>query len=242
MLEVFICEDNLVQRENLEQLVQNVIRLNDWEMTLRLSTGDPFEILAYLEERPQTQGVYFLDINLNTEINGIQLGAAIRNDHPYAKIIFITTHDEFVPLTFQYKIEAMDYLMKEALEEINYRVTEALRQAYKHHLAMHQSVVERIRFEIGHQVRFVDCAEVMFIETAPENSHKLILHLKNSRVSFLGNLKEIEQLSTSFYRVHKSFVANKRSISEIDRMKRELIFENGERCFVGRRQLRQLSD
>ena len=38
MLEIFICEDNLAQRAHLEQLIQQAIVLNDWEMMLRLST------------------------------------------------------------------------------------------------------------------------------------------------------------------------------------------------------------
>ena len=80
----------------------------------------------------------------------------------------------------------------------------------------------------------------MFIETVPGNSHKLILHLRNGSVSFLGNLKEIEQLSPAFYRVHKSFIANKQNVAEIDQKNRELIFNNGERCLVARKQLKQL--
>lgn len=240
MLEIFICEDNVAQRNHLEQLIQQTILLNDWEMTLRLSTGNPLEILNYLKEQPQTHGVYFLDVDLNTEMDGIQLGATIRNQNPHGKIIFITTHDELLPLTFQYKVEAMDYIAKDNQDEMKQRVTAALRQAYQHYVTTSQRLEEPIRFEIGSQVRFIDCSEVMFIETTPGNSHKLILHLRNGSVSFLGNLKEIEQLSPAFYRVHKSFVANKQNIREIDQLNRELIFSNGEKCFVGRRQLKQL--
>ncbi|MFC4710458.1 LytR/AlgR family response regulator transcription factor [Enterococcus eurekensis] len=240
MLEIFICEDNLAQRTSLEQLIQQTILLNNWEMTLRLNTENPLEILTYLEEYPQTQGVYFLDIDLNTEMNGIQLGAEIRNRNPHGKIIFITTHDELLPLTFQYKVEAMDYIAKDNREEITQRVTEALRQANQHYLTTAQALDERIRFEIGNRIRWVELSDVMFVETVPGNSHKLILHLRNGSVSFLGNLKEIEQLSPAFYRVHKSFVANKQNIREIDQLNRELIFSNGEKCFVGRRQLKQL--
>ena len=113
MLEIFICEDNLAQRAYLEQLIQQAIVLNDWEMMLRLSTESPLEILAYLEKHPQTQGIYFLDVDLNTKMNGIQLGAEIRNRNPHGKIIFITAHNELLPLTFQYKVEAMDYIAKD---------------------------------------------------------------------------------------------------------------------------------
>lgn len=240
MLEIFICEDNLAQRTNLEQLIQQTIMLNDWEMTLRLSTESPLEILAYLEKHPQTQGIYFLDVDLNTEMNGIQLGAAIRNCNPHGKIIFITTHEELLPLTFQYKIEAMDYIAKDDRGTIKQLVTEALRQANQHRMITSQFLGEPIRFNIGNRIRWFELSEVMFIETAPGNSHKLILHLNNSTIHFLGNLKEVEQLSSSFYRVHKSFVANKRNIIEVDQKNREVTFRNGEKCFVGRRQLKQM--
>lgn len=240
MLEIFICEDNLVQRTNLEQWIQQAILLNDWKMALRLSTEDPLEILDYLEKYAQTQGIYFLDINLNTEMNGIQLGAEIRNRNPHGKIIFITTHEELLPLTFQYKVEAMDYIAKDNREELKRRVTEALRQAYQHHMVVAKSSNERIRFEIGNRIRWVELSEVMFIETTPGNSHRLILHLKNSTINFLGNLKEIEQLSPAFYRAHRSFVTNKQNIVELDQKNRELIFSNGEKCLIGRKQLKHL--
>ena len=240
MLEIFICEDNLAQRAHLEQLIQQAIVLNDCEMMLRLSTENPLEILKKKKKHPQTQGIYFLDVDLNTKMNGIQLGAEIRNRNPHGKIIFITAHNELLPLTFQYKVEAMDYIAKDNREETKLRVTEALRQANQHHLLVAESVDERIRFEIGNRIRWVELSEVMFIETVPGNSHKLILHLRNGSVSFLGNLKEIEQLSPAFYRVHKSFIANKQNVAEIDQKNRELIFNNGERCLVARKQLKQL--
>ena len=146
MLEIFICEDNLAQRAHLEQLIQQAIVLNDWEMMLRLSTESPLEILAYLQKKPQTQGIYFLDVDLNTKMNGIQLGAEIRNRNPHGKIIFITAHNELLPLTFQYKVEAMDYIAKDNREETKLRVTEALRQANQHYLLVAESVDKLIRF------------------------------------------------------------------------------------------------
>ena len=111
MLRVFICEDDTIQRKKLERIIQRYILIEELDMQLQLSTADPFEILTYLNEHPQTAGVFFLDVDLRSTINGIQLGSQIRNLCIDGKIIFITTHHEMLPITFQYKVEAMDYIL-----------------------------------------------------------------------------------------------------------------------------------
>lgn len=240
MLDIFICEDNLIQRTRLEQLIQRYSLIEEYDMQLTLSTNDPYELLDYLKSHTKTYGVYFLDVDLASDIDGIQLGAKIRDLCIEGKIIFITTHGELAPLTFKYKVEAMDYILKDQPEELEQRVKEALDQAYKHHNSENKENVQRIRLEVGTQTRFFDLIDIMFIETSP-NSHKLILHLANSSVEFYGKITEIEKISEHFLRVHKSFVVNLQNIVDVDRQKRLLTFKNGETCWASTRQITRVN-
>lgn len=239
MLDVFICEDQESQRRKLESMIERYILIEELEMKLTLSTDDPMELLQYLEEHPTTVGVYFLDVDLGAEINGIQLGSKIRNLCVDGKIIFITTHSELLPLTFKYKVEAMDYILKDKPKEIQIRVQEALDQAQRHYTSENKISDQRIRIEVGNQVRLFDPDEVLFFETS-SNSHKLILHLINGSLEFYGKLTEVEELSDAFLRVHRSFVVNQKNITHIDRKNHLISFINGEHCLVSTRKIKPL--
>lgn len=107
MLSIFVCEDNNEQREKFTKIIQNLILIENFDMELKLSTSKPDDILDYLAEN-DVSGLYFLDIDLKSSINGIELASMIRQYDPRGFIVFITTHSEMSYLTFIYKVEAMD--------------------------------------------------------------------------------------------------------------------------------------
>ena len=51
-------------------------------------------------------GIYFLDVDLKSDINGIKLGSKIREKDTRGFIIFTTTHLEMSYFAFKYKVEA----------------------------------------------------------------------------------------------------------------------------------------
>ncbi|KAF1304138.1 response regulator transcription factor [Enterococcus saccharolyticus] len=240
MLNIFICEDNLIQRTKLETLINNYLLMEDLDMHIALSTANPDELLEYVTLHPQNQGIYFLDVDLNHQMDGIQLGAAIRDLCIDGKIIFTTTHSEKAPLTFKYKVEAMDYIPKDDPQDMTRRIKEALQQAQKHYTSENKVLTDKIRLKVGSQIRVFDLSDIMFFETSPAQ-HKLILHLTNGSVEFYGKITEVEQLSEHFIRVHKSFVANQQTILHVDQKKRILTFINNETCLVSIRQISQLN-
>ena len=80
----------------------------------------------------------------------------------------------------------------------------------------------------------------MFFETS-ETIHKVIIHAKDRSVEFYSKMKDIEdKLDNRFYRCHRSYLVNKNNISQIDKNKRLIIMENGERCLISPRLLKGL--
>lgn len=239
MLSVFICEDDTAQRERMEKIITNFIMIEEFDMRLVLSTANPYDVLTYLEKEPDTRGVYFLDVDLGQDINGIQLGSAIREKDIDGKIVFVTTHSELLVLTFTYKVEAMDYIVKDNTDDLQQRIYEALLQAQKHYHAPNKQEEERIKLTIGNQIRVFPLSEVMFIETSP-TPHKLVLHLTNSTIEFYGKIAEISQLSDSLVNSHKSYVVNTKNIATIDKTSREIIMKNGEHSLYSVRKFKQI--
>lgn len=239
MLKVFICEDNDQQRFKIETLIKNYIMMEELDMTIALSTHDPYDILTYIDESHDTTGVFFLDIDLESDIDGIQLGSKIRNKCIDSKIIFITTHSELLSLTFTYKVEAMDYIAKDNDATLFIRIKSAIDQALQHYQRKSTQKNERISIKVGSQIRTFSLKDIMFFETSP-TPHKIELHLLNSSLEFYGKINEVVELSPSFKRVHHSFVVNQENVISIDKKKRELTMVNGEICLASARLIKNI--
>ena len=240
MVDIFICEDDLQQRANLETLVKNYVLMEDLDMKLTLSTGNPQDILEYLKKNPKTVGLYFLDIDLQNEMTGIGLGKEIRNYDVSGKIIFITTHGELMSLTFTHLIEAMDYIVKGAdFEDIKRKVTRCLDVVNQRYLEEKKSHIPTF-FEVktGSKKRLVPLDDIMFF--TPSSPHKLTLHLKNGQIDFRDSMKEIADSNDTFVRIHTSYIVNLVNIKSIDRINRELEMNNGEKCLISTRGLKEL--
>ncbi|MBX8937148.1 LytTR family DNA-binding domain-containing protein [Enterococcus gilvus] len=240
MLPIFICEDNTVQRKAIEDYIQNYIMIEDIDMKVEISTDNPYEIISYLKENSFNNGIYFLDIDLQSDIDGLKLGAIIRNMDISGKIVFITTHSEMMYFTFKYKVEAMDYIIKDDINDLQKRIIDVLEQARKHYQDDKNDQEERIKIKINNKIRVFSLKEVMFIETS-QVPHKLILHLSQNTIEFYGKINEIEALSSSMIRIHKSFVINLENISVINKRKYEVIMKNGESCPIAIRKVSMLN-
>ena len=90
MLNIFVCEDNAAQRRTIVQIIQNTVLMEELDMQLVLNAGDPYVLLEKVKTSQNT-GIYFLDIDLHSDMNGMKLAQQIRLFDPRGFIIFITT-------------------------------------------------------------------------------------------------------------------------------------------------------
>lgn len=237
MLEIIICEDNSVHRDSLKNIIENTILRENLDTSIALSTGDPQKVLDYVNKNTFT-GIYFLDVDLKNNINGIILGEKIREHDPSGFIIFTTTHMEMSFLAFKYKVEAMDYIIKED-DDFKKRVNDCLLKAYNTYC---KGNAEEGIITIKEDMRIINIrlSDVLFIETSG-TAHKVKVHEENRQIEFYGNLKAIqEKLTPNFYRCHKSYIVNKDKIYEIDKKSNKIIMTNGEECYVSFRYMRGL--
>ncbi|HAP8508965.1 TPA: response regulator, partial [Enterococcus faecium] len=102
---IILCEDQIIQLNQLERIIDNFILFHDKVFKIVLKTQSPLEVKKYLKQFRPKQGIYFLDIDLNHEVNGIELAEVIRKYDVQAKIIFTTTHDEMLPVTIKRRVE-----------------------------------------------------------------------------------------------------------------------------------------
>ncbi|EJO5348753.1 response regulator transcription factor [Clostridium botulinum] len=237
MLKVMICEDNEVHRANIKQIVENTILREKLDLDVVLSTGNPLEIINYIKEN-KSVGIYLLDVDLKNHINGIKLGEKIRELDPLGYIIFTTTHLEMSYLAFKYKVEAMDYVIKDD-DDFKERVNSCILKSYnRYHKQEHEE--EYISIDTDTRIINIKPSDILFIETTG-TPHKIRIHEETRQIELYASLKDIQKkLPLNFYRCHKSYIVNKDKIQEIDKKHKRVIMKNEEECYVSFRYMRGL--
>lgn len=239
MLNIFVCEDNDIQRQAIVQIIQNTVLIEELDMQLVLDTENPYELLDEIRNSQNT-GVYFLDIDLNSDMNGMKLAQQIRLYDPRGFIIFITAHSELSYMTFQYRVEAMDFVLKDNPAEAKVKLRECLLNAMERHMLQTNKTHKVYTLEVGGRKISVDYEDILFFETS-SNIHKVILHAKDRQIEFPSTLKELTGvLDSNFVRCHRAFLVNKNNIKEVDTKNRIIHFSNGETCLMSTRMMKGL--
>lgn len=239
MLDIFVCEDNDAQRRTVVQIILNTVLIEELDMQLMLDTGDPYVLLEKVKTSQNT-GIYFLDIDLGSSMNGMKLAQQIRLYDPRGFIIFITAHSELSYMTFQYRVEAMDFVLKDNPAEVKVKLRECLLNAMERHTLQTNKTHKVYTLEAGGQKISVDYDDILFFETSG-NIHKVILHAKDRQIEFPSTLKELTNiLGSSFVRCHRAFLVNENNIKEVDTKNRIIHFSNGETCLMSTRMMKKL--
>lgn len=237
MLNIFVCEDDTVQRKSIVQIIKNTVLIEELDMQLILDTTNPYELLETVKTSQNT-GIYFLDIDLKCDMNGMKLAQQIRLYDPRCFIIFVTSHSELSYMTFQYRVEAMDFVLKDNPAEAKFKIRECLLNALERYTLQTNKTHKLYTIEIGDRRISVDYNDILFFETS-SNIHKVILHAKDRQIEFSSTIKDIEKmLDDTFIRCHRSFLVNKNNIQEIDTKNRIIYFINGETCLMSTRMMK----
>lgn len=242
MVAIYICEDNLIFQQEIQKTIENYVMIQAYDMQVALATVKPREVLKAIADE-KTRNVYFLDVDLkDAEMNGFELGKAIRKFDPRGFIIFITDHSELLAETFNYRLEAMDYIVKGDIDIIQTRIRECLDSVQERLLLEQKDTRRYLPIKMNNEVFYVAIDEIYFIETAPHN-HKVLLYAKDQQLDFFGNLKDLEaELGDEFLRVHRSYLVNTKQIRQLDFKTNTIFFEDELSCFFTRRKKKVLQE
>lgn len=238
-MKIIICEDDPKQLERMQTIINNYIMIEEKEMSIELATRDPYELLDHVKSSNDI-GCYFLDIQLDADINGITLASEMRKYDPIGNIVFVTSHSELTYLTFVYKVAAMDFIFKDDPDQLKTRVLDCLDTAYiRLGMLSKNTNVEKIELTRGSNSVYVQYDDVMFFESSSK-SHRLIAHLDNRQIEFYGSLKDLSNLDDRFFRCHNSYVINRNNVDTINTKDRAVYFSNGEHCYASVRNIKKI--
>jgi len=239
MVPIYICDDDLQILENLKKAIKNTVLINEYDMEIVEATYDPERILA-VRKTKDVRSIYFLDIDLKNErYNGFTLAKEIRKIDARGFIVFVTTHGELMPETFKYRVEAIDYIVKDHVDVLKEQISECLCEINGLLGIEKQDYEDYYTVKAADTIYRIPMKEILFFETSA--SHRLTLYSKFQSIEFRGDLSKIEQeLPDDYLRVHQSFLVNKEAVSRVDKKRNILTLKDGSEIPISRRGKRAL--
>lgn len=236
VLSVYLCEDNPAQLKHYTEIVQRYILINDFDMQVQLATASPRELLKQLQVEAPQYALLFLDIEFPAEdMTGLEAAIAVRQQLGFAEIVFVTTHSEMALLTFERKVEPMDFIVKDlGREQVDQKLRENIDYGYQRYTTYLENTENLFRYTIGGRTFNLPMGDVYFVTTV-ETPHKVSVHAANQLVEFPGYLKDIADQYPDLYRVDKSYLVNLDNVSGLDIENRRLLFPNGDQTDVATR-------
>lgn len=218
IMRMAICDDSTEIVEQIESYIDEMKEINiEYDVFF---SGE--ELYNYKKSENMEYDIYLLDIEMK-QMSGLELGRILRDESPYALIIYLTSHaqyvyDVFTVVTFDFIVKPLNYL----------RFKSTIEKAIKY---LHRAKIN-FTFSYRKNTYSIPCQFIMYIE---KRGRKAYIHTRDGKVNQCNiTINEIwKQLSSKmFVQIHASCIVNMDVISEI--VKEQLILEDGSILYVGR--------
>lgn len=239
MIQIYLCDDEESVRHQLRTALEWKICMEDYDMKVVCAVSTAQELLEAVEDN--SRSIYFLDVDLRDgEWDGFTLGRELRRRDPHGTLAYITSYGDLAWKTFQYHLEAFDYIVKDG-EQTGAAVARCLEAVHTRLLHERRDPTEIFSLRTGEETRHVPLSDILFFETAPK-SHHVFLHTADSRLDFVGSLNELEsELGGRFVRVHRAYLAARDKIEAVD-WKEGRVRVGGRECLLSRAGKAQLKE
>lgn len=149
----------------------------------------------------------FLDIDLNSSLNGLQVAEIIQDKNPYLILIFISAYPKYVSSSFYFN--TFQFLIKPIEPALLQK--EFLRALDKYKMISGKYIIKYYNEEMS-----VNISDIVYIEA---QKRKLFIKLKNNKsYETYGKISEQDQLvnTHNFLQPHRSFLVNPIYIESIN--------------------------
>lgn len=229
MIPIYLCEDDINQLDTWKNLINNTVIIKEWDMEIKASCSSPESLLSIINRNKPENAIYFLDVDLKSNMNGIQLAVEIRKYDPRGFIIFITTHDEMAVHTFKYRVEPLGYIIKES-PLFKEQIEECLQNVFEKYQVPNNPISDILTVRMERKVLIVPFDDIYYIEPSPL-SHKIKLHKGYEILEFTSTLAEVKaKLDDRFVMCHKAYIVNCHHIRRVDRTNFTVYFDNNKSC------------
>lgn len=236
-MSIFILEDDLYQAQRMQQMIQEICEHQEIPYNFIEVTSRADEILSKIALCTYTP-IYFLDIEIKQETRkGLDVAREIRKIDPHGILVFVTTHSELAPISYQYMVSALTFIEKDLPYETR---RELITQCLANYVAKNEALIDEDYFVIDNAYTTIKVpfATVEYVMT--DEPHRLQLVTTNQLIQFYGTLKDVEQMDARFVRCHKSVLINKMHVQQLDTKQQVVYLTSGKQVPVSRRMVKTM--
>lgn len=239
-MNIFILEDNFIQQTRIEAVIEEILKETGINCNRLEIFSNPDKLYDSIQEKGNHQ-LFFLDIEIkNEQKKGLELATRIRQKDANAVIVFVTTHSEFAPISFKYKVSALDFIDKAVdKEQFKEQIEECIR--YTSEMMETHEPEELFIFETAQTKLRLPFKDILYFATST-TPHKVCLWTQTERLEFYGNLSEIQEVAPQLFVCHRSYLINLENVVRIDKYNQLVYFENGDACPVSRLKMKNLNE
>lgn len=239
MPSVYICDDDSFWIKHLSEIINSYQNTSTFPFSLKCMAQSPEELLRFLEQEPPHNGVYFLDLELDCEMHGLELAVKIRSIDPRCHIIFVTSHSGYVIAALKYKTELLDYIEKNdsCLEQRIHKCFLHIEEMYSH---CQTSDANTIPVKFCGIEKTICLSDVIYIETV-KNVHKVTIHMIHSSCTICSSLSKLrDQAGSHLLQCDQAYLVNPEFIAGIDHRRKLLLLKGGLTCPYSQRMYRKI--
>jgi two-component system response regulator AgrA len=238
-MNLYILEDEFIQREHLATFISNYLLEKAHPIEQVLAYDKTQNLIEALGNMPQNN-LYFLDISIKGNHNaGLETAQLIRRLDPIGQISFITTHSEFAPLTYEYKVNAHDFIDKRLPEKEFYRrIITNIEDFFEINQLKPLNKIFTYQTRTNKIINVL-YSDIYYFEPGAL-SHQIILNTKNETIAFYGSLTDIEKMSSCLLRVQRDVLVNQDRIKLYLKKEKMIVLDDDTEISVSRNAAKRL--
>ncbi len=205
MIKFIIVDDKIEFQNQLKKIIRKTIFNNDKKIAINCYEKYSADLQQEINDKSQRK-VYLLDIDLETEISGINIALKIREKDWDSEIIFLTSHSNFFEKVYRSICKVFDFIEKyDNMEERLIKdIKKIINQKYDVKMFKYQNR------QIDLQIYLKDILYI-YRDTV---ERKLVIVTTNNRFIINKNISDmLKELDHRFIQTHRSCIANKEHIT-----------------------------
>lgn len=219
MVNVIICDDNIKDKNNILEIVNNFMIKNKIEYKTHVYDDYNKKFDEIIESKIPFK-IYLLDIETPSG-SGIDIARKIRQKDVDSVIIFLTVHEELGNIILKNDLMFLSFINK--FDNLKLRLNNSLKKA------MNLLKQKRIlKFADRNVIYTINIDDILYL-TKESFERKTIIKTDYSEFKVNKTLSElIKMLDDRFIQTHRSCYINNDRKVKIDKTKRLITFDNGE--------------
>lgn len=222
MINIAVLDDELKFIYDYENKIPEILKKNNIEGGLILATNSTSKFLDAVKSNKVN--LCILDIDLKSNITGMNIANELRKEDYPCDIIFMTGHYEYIKEAFD--VQAFNFIQKPGWDELERNILKLSNEDLK------RNSKRTVGIKCGFDVIFINFDTILCIEHI---GTKTTIHTTTGRYDTYEGLEDlINRISDKrFIRCHRSVFININYLQKIDIKNREIILTDGSQYKIG---------